>query len=416
MIAVPVIFLFYGFGYRIVDIYHVFEWNARFGKTGEVLVVVSGILGLFVFWALVTFILVKLPLRYAVYYIFPVTISFPVAFALTPFGHLSLLMSLFTFSSWGMGVFVLVSSVVIGVNKMQSLSSKGIRKPLDSLPVAERVTQKDLQNSKKYRYGLQKFLKKLKKYGSLDTLRRSIEYDPKFDIYIADYRKMNTEMMVKVDVDIAIAEYSLTKDVAKFRRELSAAYRALWETRGQTTSPVSSENFPRIANDIFHSLAALDAKQAEIQAVFLLTAIRNLRIRLHYVDEAVYIAIIAAVRCDSEMLQNAAERLRKGLSFYARLFENYPGYWLPYLTGLADKDVSLCNEGIRIYAEEHYHRVSQDPDSQYFMNIQALGMANLCRIHGIDVAAIPPIIPEDLIFKSDNSNRDIFDLCFLPND
>ena len=111
-------------------------------------------------------------------------------------------------------------------------------------------------------------------------------------------------------------------------------------------------------------------------------------------------------------LQRASERLQNGQKLFYRLFDNDPGYWLPYLRGLAEKDVLLCNEGIRRYAEEHYHRVTQDADSPYYMNIQAIGMANLCRIHGIDVAAIPPIVPEGVLLNHNEKPDNLIDECF----
>ena len=134
---------------------------------------------------------------------------------------------------------------------------------------------------------------------------------------------------------------------------------------------------------------------------------------LHFTDEAVYMAIIGAVQVKTKLLHQANKRLHESRPFLCRLFDLDPGYWLPYIAGLATKDVALCNEGIRIYAEEHHYRVSHDPDSQYFMNIQALGMANLCRIYGINVSAIPPIIPDGLLYKpGDETDDSMIDKCF----
>ena len=399
-------FLFYGFGHRIVDIYHVFEWNARFGRIGEVLAVVIGVLVLFVFWIFASITLGGAPVRYTTYFILPVDLSFPIAFALTPFGRQPFWVSLIVFPAWCLCIFMLVLSLVVSLKKIRISRARPLRKPLDSMPQTENVSRKDLQNTKKHRVGLEKFLEKCKTYGSLEIFKKSGEYHPKYDVYIDDYNTMDTDMMVRVDVDIAIAEYCLTKNVSKFRHDLAMTYRAQWETQNHEMSPVSSEHYPRIANGVFHSLAVLDIGQALIQSEFLSTAIQNLHIPLHYNNEAVYFAVIAAVQRNTDVLQKASERLRKGQAFFYRLFDSDPGYWLQYLTGLAENDVSLCNEGIRIYAEEHYYRVSQDADSQYYMNVQAIGMANLCRIYGMDVAAIPPIIPEDLLLKIDEKIGD----------
>jgi len=407
---------FYGFGGRLIDIYHTFEWNSHFGKTGEVLTVVIGILVLCGFWICSTLILAGVPVRYATYFILPVTLSFPIAFILTPLGHQSFWVSSIVFSAWCLCIFMLAFSLIISLKKTRAYVTRRPRKSLDSLPRAESVSRKDLQTAKKYRSGLEKFLKQCAKYGSLATFQESGEYHHKYDIYIDDYHVKDTDMMVEVDVDIAIAEYCLMKNVSKFRHNLAMTYRAQWETQNHKISPVSSEHFPKIANGIFHSLAALDIKQIAIQSEYLSTGIRNLRIPLHYYNEVVYFAIIAAVQGDMVILQRAVERLRKGQTLFYRLFDEHPGYWLHYLTGLAEKDVVLCNEGIRIYAEEHYYRVSQDVDSQYYMNIQAIGMANLCRIHGLDVAAIPPIVPEELLLKIGEEvgeqSMDIFERIF----
>ena len=93
--------------------------------------------------------------------------------------------------------------------------------------------------------------------------------------------------------------------------------------------------------------------------------------------------------------------LLKARKFPSRLFEDDPDYWLPYINGWATKSVALCNEAIRIYAEQHHYRCTKDKEnSSYFhLNIQAVGMANLCRIHGTKVEAIPLIVTENLLVK-----------------
>ena len=406
-------FLFYGFGCRIVDIYHVFEWNDRLGKTGEVLAVVMGIMAMSVFWILASFTLAGLPVRYATYFILPVIVSLPVAFALTPLGRQSIFASFVVFFLWWFVAFLLTFFMVIACNKLRGCKAKQPRKPLDSLPASENVSRRDLQGAKKYRDDFKKFLEKNKKYGSLEVFKNSREYHLKYRVFEEACKASDADVMLGADIDIAIAEYSLTKNVSKFRREISAAYRASWETQDHTISKYPMETFPKVANEIFHSLASLDTQQADIQAAFLLEAIRQLRMPLHYTDEAVYMAIIGAIQVKTKLLQQANERLHLSRKFWFRLFDQNPGYWLPYIAGLATTDVALCNEGIRIYAEEHHDRVSQDPDSQYYMNIQAIGMANLCRIYGINVSAIPPIIPDELLFKLGEETTDsMIDECF----
>ena len=175
---------FYGFGYRIVDAYHVFGWNARFGKIGEILAVVFGILSLFCFWIVTGTIMAGTPVRYVTYYILPVTLSFPVAFTLTPIGHQPLFVSVAVFAMWCLCFFVLIFFLVISWKNVRDYRKKSLRKPLDSLPQTENVSRKDLQNSKKYRAGMEKFIEKCKTYGSVETFQKSKEYHHKYDIFV----------------------------------------------------------------------------------------------------------------------------------------------------------------------------------------------------------------------------------------
>ncbi|MCL2623032.1 MAG: hypothetical protein FWD31_05125 [Planctomycetaceae bacterium] len=408
--------LFYGFGSRIVDIYHVFEWNDRFGKTGEVLTVVMGITAMSVFWILAATILAGIPVRYATFFILPVMVSFPVAFALTPLGRQSIFSSFVVFSLWWLVAFLLTFFAVIACNKFRHRKAKQPRKSLDSLPASENVTRSYLREAKKRRATFEKFLEKCNKYGSWEVFKNSGEYHSKYEVFEETYMTSGMEAMIGSDINIAVAEYSLTKNVSKFRREVSASYRASWETQDHAISTFPTETIPNVAKEIFHSLASLDTQQADIQAAFLWEAIRRLRMPLHYTDEALYMAIIGAVQARKELLHQASERLRLSRTSWCRLFDQNPGCWLPYITGLATADVTLCNEGIRIYAEEHYDRISQDPNSPPYMSIQAVGMANLCRIYGINVSAIPPILPDELLFKPGDGPVDsMIDECFRAN-
>lgn len=405
--------LFYGFGYRLVDAYHVFGWNDRLGKTGEILAVVMGVFGLLVFWLVASTVLAGIPLRYACYFILPVIVSFPVAFAWTPFGHQSFFASVATFLMRGFVVFLLTFFLVLASNKIRALSLKKSRKPLDSLPQKENVTRRDLNAAKKRRAELETFLEKCHQYGSLENFQNTNEYLSKYEKFEEEYETASLDMMVRTDVGIAITEYSLTNDVDQFRQRLSASYRASWEEQDHTVDIFMKRKLRGIVSAIFDSLAVLDTGQAVAQAVFLRKAIRQLRTPLHLTEEAVYIAIVAAVQADMKLLTQATEKLHQARSFVYRLFDDDPGYWMPYITGLATKDVTLCNEGIRIHVEEHVYRISQELDLWYYMDTQALGMANLCRIHGIAVSAIPPVIPEGLLFKpGEPGDGSMFDECF----
>jgi len=391
--------LFGGFGARVADIYHLVGLEKHFGLIGKIVVISVAIILLFAAWFVLSAFLSRFS-RYGVYFFLPIAIAFPSAFALTPFGHQSVFLSLVIALTWSSIIFAVLFLLQTTRIHYRRRRRTEPRKPLTDLPLREEVAPQTLKYLRSERSKMEILVEKKQKFGSENIYRQSKGFDPDLQPQYVTFDDLDTNAMVQIDTEIAIYEYLTDGNVARFRREMASTFAAQWKSTSKEPDISFSLLGPILTRDILKNLGVDFRSLAVIQARFLREAAEKHPDTLSYQKDAIYHSLAAATLENKSGLSHWNAELLKARKFPNRLFEDDPDYWLPYINGLATKSTSLCNEAIRIYAEQHYYRCTNNEDNAYFhLNIQAVGMANLCRIHGIKVEAIPLIVPESLLVK-----------------
>jgi hypothetical protein len=367
------------------------------------IVISVSILLLFASWYVLSALLSGFS-RYGIYFFLPIAIAFPSALALTPFGYQPIFLLLVIAFVWFILIFTMVFLLQTGRIHSRRRRRRRIepRKPLTDLPLREEVAPQTLKYLRSERSKMEILAEKKRKYGSEEIYRQSQGFDPDQQPQYVSFDELDMNALVQIDTEIATYEYLTNGNVARFRREMASTFAAKWESTSKESDVSFSLLGPIITCDILKNLGIDFRSLAVIQARFLMEAVQMHPDVLSYQKDAIYQSLATATLKDKSGLSYWSGELLKARKFPRRLFEDDPGYWLPYINGLATKSASLCNEAIRIYAEQHHYRCTKDKENSYFhLNLQAVGMANLCRVHGINVEAIPLIVPENLLVKCD---------------
>lgn len=210
-----------------------------------------------------------------------------------------------------------------------------------------------------------------------------------------------TDMLAQDLRFFAVADYYLKHDLDSFRRQLSeaAALRNELFCRYNEGEPIDDSFVSMLSyKSLFDSLAAnnmevaknlslnmggRDTLEQKYDHPFDYAMGYTLRaFVLHYLDEMERWLPKLVIACEASNL--------KDFSGYTQVFQ-----------GILENNTNLVNDGFRLIISGHLNQtkangVFADTDDE-ILCVWGIGMANLAVSYQIEVKAIPPLLPEDLI-------------------
>ncbi len=73
--------------------------------------------------------------------------------------------------------------------------------------------------------------------------------------------------------------------------------------------------------------------------------------------------------------------------------------------GMLENDIEQGHKGLRELVTDMKCEEGDTPFSQEFVSTWPIGIANLCRLHGLWVPAVPPLVPEELLIDHEECQR-----------
>lgn len=146
--------------------------------------------------------------------------------------------------------------------------------------------------------------------------------------------------------------------------------------------------------------AALDFEGAQDWATFARETLPEHLYQTSRREEQVIRGLCAAILRDEKELEKIAQKLKKSTGFLDYLMtvqSGMPKFWISFLEGLAEHNVDLCTEAIRIQSEQWYSPEYATDSVISRLNVIGVAMSNLCRWRGVNVPALEPVVPEELL-------------------
>lgn len=198
-----------------------------------------------------------------------------------------------------------------------------------------------------------------------------------------------------------VAEYVLNHNVESFRSQLSEAaqVRDKLFDRFDKGEPVDGSYVTMLAyKSVFDALAAGDLVTAKSLASHMGGRAALEQEHDHPFDYAMGYTLRAFVLSDSERMQEWPTKLLAACGETG--MTDFNGYGQVFQAILAN-DSAAANEGLKVVVKGHQKQsrgkgVLAGTEDEVLC-IWGIGMANLAQHHGLQVEAVPPLIPEDLL-------------------
>ena len=215
-------------------------------------------------------------------------------------------------------------------------------------------------------------------------------------------RKGSCSSMLALQLQFfAVADYSLKGDVASFKAKLSEAaqIRDSMFTRFERGEPIGDSYVTMLSyKALFNALAAGDMEVAKSLAAHMGGRDALEKKHNHPFDYAMGYTLRAFVLKDSEQMQEWSPKFVAACK--KTRMTDFSGYAQVFQAILAD-DTESANEGVKAIVKGHQ---KQSKGRGVFANTEdevlcvwGIGMANLARMHGLELKAVPPLIPQDLL-------------------
>ncbi len=206
----------------------------------------------------------------------------------------------------------------------------------------------------------------------------------------------------------ALDAYFLDADVKEFRNQYSIYCRKLLAHYKQPSGYVRFWNQTWYSEEIVIPLVALDLDSARDWAEYVRNTLPANAHLLSRRDERIISAICATIVNDEETLLLSHQKLKQPVGWLDGMATREPDYLVILIAGIAEQNNELCQEAIRIQAEEWYAPALSD---YYRLNVNGVAMTNLCRWRGIPIPPLEPVIPEILLLKNHTMNINVQSRC-----
>jgi len=198
-----------------------------------------------------------------------------------------------------------------------------------------------------------------------------------------------------------VADYLMKGDIESFRKQLSESaqlYDRLF-VRFENGEPIDVSYVAMLAyKELFDALAAADMKVAHSLAAHMGGRDAIEKKYDHPFDYAMGYTLRSFVLNDKEQMQEWTPK------FIAACNKTSSADFLGYgqvFQAILDNDSAVGNEGMKAIVKGHQKQSKRRgvfADSvDEVLSVWGIGMANLARSHGLQIEAIPPLIPQDLL-------------------
>jgi len=329
------------------------------------------LISIFLYWGLVAFCIPRLRIRYRSLLVFPVMIGFPLGLTCVPILHtvLPFMLACVVISTITVTILVFCVQYIFLIYMRFMLRDAHFPLP-DVFPPArftnfERCKPKNLDSPSRH---------------PNDTREWRVYHNE-----VSILRQRALESLI-LDKDMEAWLYQFTMHC---RKQLQ------WDCEHDTAATIGES---LTVEKIICPFTVCDFSGAKEWAEYALDRLNQWPFAFPKRDVLIISAICELILKDTERFECFSQQLTHPVDFFSRITSREPKYQEILVLGLAQNDLELCRQAIRLQSETWY-RPTLFGVMTWHINLEGVAMTNLCRWHGIAIPPIEPIIPEELIYS-----------------
>lgn len=201
----------------------------------------------------------------------------------------------------------------------------------------------------------------------------------------------------------AVADYLRNGDVESFKAQLSEAaqLRSKLFSRFEHGEPIDGSYITMLSyKALFDALAADDMEVAKLLASHMGGRDALEQEHDHQFDSAMGYTLRAFALNDSVQMQEWAPKLIAACKETA--MTDFSGYGQVF-QAILSSDSAAANEGMKAVVKGHQKQLKGNGvfanTEDELLCVWGVGMAHLAQLHGLQIEAVPPLIPQDLLAR-----------------